>query len=446
MNNTNKLSLLAVCCFMMLNIGMIALLPTPYSPFVDPFSESFHADSGKNFVTFGLLHNAGLATISKEWIVGWWGETVIQNPSQEYFVYTHYPSVSDFIAGIGGKIFGVESTRPLRIIPLMLNGVLLFIFLKHVFSLLPQRQQHYLFLLLFLIVPMGWNSMHAFSHHGYALYVSLAFIGVMLPVFQHIQTTLQGSAKRMALLFGFLTGLFTFDYFFIALGTPLAVCLLFHSRESFTNKILKRQWLVLGCLAGVGFALAHAVHFMQVVAYYGSFTMAFQDIFGSALYRLTGNEEYYSFISGVKSGGDCTSLYCQYINDLGAIKGRFMLLFDYLTLWTSDVVSFEQYLPNRDIAPIGRSGNYLMLPIVAWGILAMGVTFICKKKFPGHCFGHCCLLFLSTLMISSLWVFLIKNHGTVHVHLLPRHYYFCYIMLVLFVTRLTTYRDAPPSS
>jgi hypothetical protein len=362
-------------------------------------------------------------------------------------VYTHYPSTSDLIAGIGAKLFGLENVQNLRILPLIINGLLLFVFFSHALLLFPNKKQQAFFMAMFFVVPIGWNGMHTFTHFSYALYLSLAFIGVMLPVFQSLQPTLKRHAKSMALLFGFLAGLFTFDYFFIVVGTPLAVCLLFHGRETFSNKTLKRQWLILGFLAGVGFAVAHALHFLQVVAYYGSFSMAFQDIFGAALYRILGIKENYTFVSGMKPWNDCYISYCGYLTDLGPIKGRLMLLFDYLTLWTSSngfMALWGQDLPER-YSIFYRNENisdYLVIPIILWGLLALGMTAFYKKQWVKHCI----LLFLSTLIISSLWLFLVKNQGIIHPHLFPRHYYFCFIMLLLFVTRAMDVKTVPGSS
>jgi hypothetical protein len=458
---TKVIALGVVSFFLAVNVFIVSLMPTADSPsfhpmakyslFLDPFSESFHADSARSFLKFGLLHNAGLATLSKDWMIKYTGrfKEYIIDPSQEYFVYTHYPSTSDLIAGIGAKLFGLENVQNLRILPLIINGLLLFVFFSHALLLFPNKKQQAFFMAMFFVVPIGWNGMHTFTHFSYALYLSLAFIGVMLPVFQSLQPTLKRHAKSMALLFGFLAGLFTFDYFFIVVGIPLAVCLLFHGRETFSNKTLKRQWLILGFLAGVGFAVAHAVHFMQVVAYYGSFTMAFEDIFGAVLYRITGNAEHYTLISGMKKIEDCLSPYCGYLMDLGPIKGRLMLLFDYLTLWTSFngfIVFLGQDLPERYTASLSyriqNISGYLFLPIILWGGLAMGATAIFKKRF----LNPCVLLFLSTLAISSLWLFLMKNHGIVHIHVLPRHYYFCFIMMLLFVTRMMDIKGAPRSS
>jgi hypothetical protein len=284
------------------------------------------------------------------------------------------------------------------------------------------------------MAPMGWLSLHAISHYSYALYISLAFIGVMLPVFQSINPALMGRTKKIALLFGFLTGLFTFDYFFIALGTPLAVCCLFHGQDAFTQKPLRRLWLILGFWTGVGFTLAHTIHFMQVVAYYGSFTTAFQDIFGSALYRLTGNTENYRFIPGFrepKEQEDCVSTYyCASIESLGSIKGRLQLLFDYITVWTSDGPTFAP----SDIRPLTlmRGGVYLTIPIIAWGALGAAAVSLFRKK----ALTHYSVLFCLTLTLSSLWVLALSNHATRHVSIIPRHYYFCFILIALFVFRL----------
>ncbi|MFM7631089.1 MAG: hypothetical protein ACKO43_04675, partial [Alphaproteobacteria bacterium] len=214
-----------------------AVNPEAVSPMADRYAESFHKESGRTFAQFGLGHNAGLATLSKGWIVEntWEGtQSQIQNSKKNYFVYTHYPSTTDLLTGVGAIFFGTEKTYPLRIIPMIINSILLWVFLRHALALFPQKRLQICFLAFFtLMAPMGWMSLHAFSHHGYALYISLAFIGVMLPVFEPAHPMLTKHAKTLALLFGFLTGLFTFDYFFIALGTPLAVCCLFHGKNAF---------------------------------------------------------------------------------------------------------------------------------------------------------------------------------------------------------------------
>ncbi|MFM7630980.1 MAG: hypothetical protein ACKO43_04120, partial [Alphaproteobacteria bacterium] len=102
---------------------------------------------------------------------------------------------------------------------------------------------------------------------------------------------------------------------------------------------------------------------------------------------------------------------------------------DYIVLWTADNPPFS----HADIAPGGlRTGFYLGIPIVGWGILAMAIASIYRKKALAHCW----ILFFLTLALSSLWVFVLINHGVRHIHLLPRHYYFCFILLMLFVFRL----------
>ncbi|MFM7630981.1 MAG: hypothetical protein ACKO43_04125 [Alphaproteobacteria bacterium] len=428
---TLTLSLAAICCFVGLNIALLGIFSKPFSPVVVYFEEQFHVEAAKTFAQFGLDHNAGLATLSKQWFIDTFvnGDRMIENPKQDYFVYTHYPSFTDLLAGIGASVFGTEKVYPLRILTLLINSVLLWVFLRHALALFPQKRVQIGFLAFFtLMAPMGWMSLHAITHHGYALYISLAFIGVMLPVFEPAHPMLTKHAKTLALLFGFLTGLFTFDYFFIALGTPLAVCCLFHGKEALTQTSLRRLWLILGFWTGVGFTLAHALHFMQVVVYYGSFATAFQDIFGSALYRLTGNAENYRFVSGLRERDDCISAYCDVIHNLGPIAGRFQLIWDYIVLWTADNPPFS----HADITPLSRSGFYLTIPIIAWGLVSMAGTFIYKKT----ALTSCGVLFLLTVILASVWIFLFLDHGTVHIHLLPRHYYFSFILLALFMFRL----------
>ncbi len=118
-------------------------------------------------------------------------------------------------------------------------------------------------------------------NYGYALALLLVEIGVAIGL---------NRLRWPFLVLGFLQGWLSFDQFFLVVLAPLAVELSLPVIEP--GYAARWRLAVERCfLAGVGFAVAHLLHFVQVWAYYGSLSRAIADLKDAARFRAAGGQD-----------------------------------------------------------------------------------------------------------------------------------------------------------
>jgi hypothetical protein len=383
-----------------------------YSSF-DLFTESLIRSASLNYAGQGLFHNAGLPTISPDWIKTANPAAVISDTEH---VYLHYPSVPYLFAGVETMLFGVGDLRYLRVIPVIINTVLLYIFLRGVFSILAYPTQRRWFLVCFAAIPMGWLQLNGFSPNVYAHYVLMALIGVLLPAFREERPVFSNHLGAVAALYGFFAGCFTWDYIFIVVLAPLAVAALYHGERLYGKAPAGAVALRLSVCIATGFMLAQGLHLLQIAIYDHSFHAAVIEMTRAAFYRGLNLTTGFHPMTGVTVSPDSLcSPYCRHIASLGPIAGRFILAVHYLFLWTA--VDSEHHV-------------VLFAPVAAYLIMATAFVVAMGNKILIRRF---LALALTSTGVCLLWLLLMPNHGASHTAILPHNFYIIYILISLFI-------------
>lgn len=428
-----KILLFLTVLFALLNVGLIALkAQNAPSGYVSSYTEFFHISSGKAFAEKGFFFNAGLPSLPAEW-----GEKNISPysgvaSSRAYDVYTHYPSGADFLSGLSIKLFGSADYRYFRIFPLLINSALLFIFLNGVSKTLTNRGVFQTFVFVFLVVHTGWSGMHSFAHWSYTHYALLAVIGILLSIFK---ANKKFTRQQYAALFGlsFFSGLMTYDYFFIFVLSPIPAAIIFYATDVMKDRHLQKNIMTASLIIFSGCMLAYILHFVQVVLYYGSFQKFLEDMIGTVWYRISGDSEGYNFMVDVKVVDCLHYAHCVELMQRGQIAQRAIIIWDYLSNYSGSV----RYLDDKSNI---FCKSFLYLPILAYmaaGSVLMYVmckydsTISAQAKFRP--FSGFMLLLSATTFACCMWLILMTNHAITHILVMPIHFYFSFIMIVLYV-------------
>jgi len=400
---------LALTFLFFISNAFIALNTPGYSRF-DEFTESLIHDSAIGYVSHGFVHDAGLPVISDQWIKANFPHGRIADTEH---IYLHSPCLPYWLAGLGVRLFGASDVRWLRVIPVAINSLLLFVFFQGVFSVLTDRRRQLWFIICFTAIPMGWVMLSDFSPNAYAHYILLALVGVLLPLFHAGQPASSRSHFAVAGFYGFLAACFTWDYFFVMLMAPLAVACLYHGERILRDNELQRLAFNLSAFVAAGFALAQSLHLLEVTAYYGSISHAVTELANVGRYRATGNAAGYHFLTGLTVNKPCS--YCNYILKLGPLSGRLVLAWHYLISLTASDFGGQ---------PV------LVLPVVAYLIAGAVLAGVCSDRNILYRF---LALALVSMVACFLWPMIMEDHGVAHTRLIARHFYVVYILLALLV-------------
>jgi hypothetical protein len=243
---------------------------------VDPFSEANTLREVDGFRAQGFWHDAGLGNTlfgPRYPNDGFWisvGEERLHTVTPSG-VYTHYPPGPEYLLYLAEAMFGPEPVSRLRLLPLALSGVFYGLSLKRRFGVVAAS----LVMLASLAVVPFTDANSSVHEYGYALALLLVEIGVAIG---------RNSLRWPFVLIGFVQGWLSFDQVFLLVLTPLAVEL---SLPLICPgyKVRLRLAIERCVLAGVGFTVAHLLHFAEVSAFYGSVDAAFADMQDSARWR-----------------------------------------------------------------------------------------------------------------------------------------------------------------
>ena len=126
-----------------------------------------------------------------------------------------------------------------------------------------------------LLTPMFTAMSHVLHYQGYALSLLLIELAIVMNV---LGSSGPGRARpgTVAALFlmGFLQGYLSYDYCFVTTfaAVPIALVIVPDDRA-----IPWKSILVLGLAAGLGFVMAHGLHFTQSVLYFGDLRSALEE-------------------------------------------------------------------------------------------------------------------------------------------------------------------------
>jgi hypothetical protein len=252
-------------------------------------------------------------------------------------------------------------------------------------------------------VPLYSNMMLGLHYQGYALALLSLQLGGLLFLYGAGRPL---AARDLALAgsLGFVQGWLSFDYFFLVAFAAVPIAVLFSDlREPRSRKRL----LALIAVSAGGFAFAHALHFLQVVAYYGDFMAALDDLLGVARERADPG--------------------------LSALEPP--------PAWVSDpwmISSIFLFVLAKRPAHFGFSVGYALLAGLSVLVLLRGS----RISLPGT--GRRLYVDSSTrpawaivvaVIVSCAWISAMPGHAHTHPHFIPRHLFLAWLVLLLALLR-----------
>jgi hypothetical protein len=376
---------------------------------VDPSSEANALREVDGFRAQGLAHDAGLGNVlfgtryPDQGFPTTFGEERARSVTPSG-IYTHYPPGPEYLLYVAEMAFGPEPVSRLRLVPLALCGT------AAVFFGLSVRRRFgaivgWLVMLACLAVVPFHDANSSVHFLGYALALLLVEIGVAVG---------RDRSRVPFLLLGFAQGWLSFDYVFLVVFVPMAVEL---SLPYICPEHRARLRLALGrcVLAGMGFVLAHLLHFGEVWAFYGSLGDALADLQSSARYR-AGIDQAKSTVDYIDTG--------------------LALIYYYVVSPYPISVPFWHPAPKFYAVHAFR---FLGLTLGVWWLLAAAVMCLVDVRQwlrglrPLRLLRRWYAIGLIGLGVSCVWWLVMQNHSIVHVHLLYRQMTVCFVLWVIFL-------------
>jgi hypothetical protein len=376
---------------------------------VDPYSEANALREVRHFLDDGLTRHYGLGTV---YYPGMYPiEGFAAEPDVSRFgvsaegVYTHYPPGPEYLLYAAAKLLGAEPVSRLRLLPISIGWAAMLFFgfaVRRRFG----TAVGWMVMAACILTPTvtdGFVGLHA---QGYAFALLLVEIGCAI-----------GTGVRVApfALLGFLQGWLSFDYVFLVALTPLAIELAMPRIEPEYQR-RRRLACLRAILAGGGFGAAHALHFLQVWAYWGSFEAALRDFANAASYR-AGSE---------------------------MVHGPFGYLTQALVnlrlyFYGQHPFSIALSSPDSAAIPDWSMFRFFGLSLGPWWLLVTAGLMLWDRLSPERHIGTLRLSWhvvcLIGMVTTSLWFVVMVNHGAIHRHLLYRHLFLMFFLMVLFAAR-----------
>lgn len=376
---------LVICFLGPLQQAWVAFrLGNDLSPVADAYSESNAVRAGASYAERGFSQGAGLPFVDySDRFIGKGALEGTPPPRSERGLspYTHYPPGPDLIAGLGTWALSPPPISLLRIFPILVG----------LFSLLAVRalirrsfdDPTALFgVAVVTFLPGFQNMMHGIHYQGYAM--SLLAVQFALGL-AFLRSTLRSpAALALHFLLGLTQGWLSFDYCFLVTFTPAAAAafVLLSDRPDQKSREVLRDSFAACFVSGLGFTVAHALHLLQVRLYFGNWPTVFADFKTAAAER-----------SSV-------------VVERGAV------------LW--------KYLSNRT-----EGGEGFFASVVTFAVL-LALYFLFFRR-DWRLARRTLILWGITLVISSLWILVMPNHGWNHQHFLPKHYMISYLFPLVFL-------------
>lgn len=386
------------------------------SDFADNNSESNAIRAGESYARRGFTHNYGLPDIAYGRQFTQWGAKIDldycghENGSYETCVYQHYPPGPDFLVGVMTRFFGAGRAGYFRLFPVGLGILCLGYFAVTLFRLVGPVRAALLFFVLCRL-PVTQNMMHGLHYQGYALSLLLVQIAVLMRLFLRPADDKEWHFLALYTL-GHLQGWLSFDYCFLVTFCALPIWLL--APEWRSRLLMKRVFMAM-FLAGLGFTVAHTLHFMQVMLYRGD--------------GFRGLVEHFKEVARARSG------VTNWDAEL-AFPGLFGLFVRYWTVLLPKALYFDLPFP----AIIAGVIAFFLAPFRRIDA-ALG-PFMLRVRIQHHQFAAV----LAALAVSSLWLLLMRTHAFVHQHFLPRHYYLGFFVSLLAVLVSISIETTPETS
>jgi hypothetical protein len=272
----------------LVQVALLVWIGNGLSPLADPYSESDAIRSSQGFVEHGLTWNAGLPNIlyGERFADRGWKGSRYAAPLPGGGVYTRYPPLPNWIAAVNEHVFGFERMWAWRLFPIAC-GLAAFAVLLASLSRTFGPDRAALVGMALALAPMTSTHMHSLHYHGYAHALLMLQIALALRTFW----SPEGATPRRVALFlllGFLQGWLSFDLAFVVAFLAIPLWLF---RRAEVRSLSPRGLIVVVLACGTGFTLAHALHFLEVAAFYGSVDGAVADYANRAQFRFKGTAE-----------------------------------------------------------------------------------------------------------------------------------------------------------
>ncbi len=375
---------------------------------VDPYSEANVLREARHFREDGLTRHYGLGTVLYPGMYSSAGFATESDVSKYGVspegVYTHYPPGPEYLLYAATKLLGPEPVSRLRLLPIAIGWAAVVYF-----SLALRRRFGaaigWMVAGACIATPTVTDGFVGVHSQGYALALLMIEIAIAI-----------GTKPVLApfAVLGFLQGWLSFDYVFLVTLTPVTIELVMPTLlEHYRRRWKMTWWRVI--LAGIGFSAAHALHFLQVVEYRGSFAGALDDFAGSAAYR-----------AGAGMVGGPIGYIAQVLSNL--------------KLYLYGLHPFNPFinLPASENYVDWSTFRFLGLTLGPWWLVIAGTLIIWDYLKPSACVDslrrNWHIVCFAGLVTSSLWSVVMVNHGMVHRHFLYRHMFLMFFVMILFAS------------
>lgn len=366
----------------------------------DGYSEANTTRGAMYFADHGFSEYSGLGDLCYTDMfpdTGFAGEAMDRGEKCTKYIYTHYPNGSEYLATPLIALFGPNMFL-VRLQPILFNFLVAVFFFTVLFTYFDPKKALVLSVIL-LFPPMFHNYWHGLHHQGYALSLTLLQLGTVF-MFWSRKNFSKYIFYFVLFLLGFIHGWMTFDYAFIA--TFFSLPLFFFFKEEFKLSWWDVIWVTFW--SGIGFSVAHGLHFLQVVGYYGSYQDAYNDLFKSAQFRFNNHGQESGKIERMKQ-----------LNPFSVAK-------DFL--WR-----------------VAGRGKYTAVNLInyVWIVLGLKLVKRIDFNFKGMKFNfdikkNDVFAVITAVFVASLWSLVMRQHAFIH-GFIARHYYLVYLFCTLVLVR-----------
>ena len=375
----------------------------------DPYSEANAVRGALAYLHKGLLADASLPETTFGRLYPETGH--LPKYQGERHVDTHYPPGPTWLAAATRYACGSRPLSCLRALPLAVSGLGAFVLAFALIVTLGMARGLVVSLAAFA-VPLYSNMMLGLHYQGYALALLSIQLGGLLFLYGRGRPL---AARDVALAgsLGFVQGWLSFDYFFLVAFAAVPIAVLFSDLREPSSR--KQLLALIGVSAG-GFAFAHALHFLQVVAYYGDFMAALDDLLAAARQRADP-----SLVTDIRRP----------------------------PAWASDpwmISSVFLFVLGKGETYFGFSIGYALLAAVS-GLALLGGS---RLPLPGTgrqlCVGATtrpAWAIVAAVIVSCAWISVMSGHAYSHSHFIPRHLFLAWLVLLLALLRSLRLEGGP---
>ena len=399
--HSSVLALLLALGFLARPVNQAFGLSDQLAEAADAYSESNAIRGALGYLHKGLLADASLPETTFGRLHPETGH--LRKYQGQRHVDTHYPPGPTWLAAAMRHACGTRPLSCLRTLPLAVSGIGAFVLALALIVSLGTARGLAVALAAFA-VPLYSNMMLGLHYQGYALALLSIQLGGLL--------FLYGSGRPLAARdlvlaggLGFVQGWLSFDYFFLVALAAVPIAVLF---SDLRERRSRSQLLALVGISAGGFAFAHALHFLQVVAYYGDFMAAFSDLLGAALERADP-----TLSPDVRPPPAWVSIPWMISSVFLFVHGKHETYFGF------------------------SIGNALLAAV-------SGLALLRGSRLPLPGTSHWLSVAASTrpawaivaaVIVSCTWISVMTGHAYSHPHFIPRHLFLAWLVLLLALLR-----------